>query len=67
MAIECYECHQNLWCCWDSKKTRWICKRCYMEEGRTYSDWNDLNNANRLWREEKRKRDAYNEFEDLYK
>ncbi len=38
-----------------------------MDEGHTYSDWKDLGNANRLYREEKRRQDAYNEFEDLYK
>jgi hypothetical protein len=61
--IECSECSDNVWCNWD--EDRYICRNCYLAEGNSYQDWEDLSEDNRRYRQQKRMREADEAFEDL--
>lgn len=64
MTIECSGCsNDQTWLCWDGD--RWICKQCYLQEENTHEDWNDLNEENKRYRQEKRNKQAARDWNDF--
>lgn len=63
--IQCYICHSVGWCIWNQEEKDWICEQCFLKDGGTKEEWNQINKEAKERRDRKRREQAAREMGEV--